>query len=139
MTAMQISIAGWQSQGLRCPDVNVNLRAGEGVPFHVAFLQMPNGTGKTTTLDLLKAALSGEAERWDETAVRGLRRRGESHAGGNFKVKLLVDGRPLTFEIDLDFENGRALCLTTRPGSGGVHRRWAPPPEMRRFLDRSFL
>ena len=136
---MRISIAGWQSQGLRCPDVNVDLRTGEGVPFHVAFLQMPNGTGKTTTLDLLKAALSGEAERWDEAVVRGLRRRGETHAGGNFKVKLLVDGRPLTFEIDLDFENGRATCLTTRPGSGGVHRRWAPPPEMRRFLDRSFL
>lgn len=136
---MRISIAGWQSEGLRCPDVNVDLRAGEGVPFHVAFLQMPNGTGKTTTLDLLKAAMSGEAERWDEAAVRGLRRRGETHAGGNFKVKLLVDGRPLTFEIDLDFENGRATCLTTRPGSGGIHRRWAPPPEMRRFLDRSFL
>lgn len=136
---MRINIAGWQSQGLRCPDVNVDLRTGEGNPFHVAFLQMPNGTGKTTTLDLLKAALSGEAERWDEAVVRGLRRRGETHAGGNFKVKLLVDGRPLTFEIDLDFENGRALCLTTRPGSGGVLRGWAPPPEMRRFLDRSFL
>jgi DNA sulfur modification protein DndD len=136
---VRINIAGWSCEGLRCPDVDIDLRKADGLPFHVAFLQMPNGTGKTTTLDLLKAALSGEAASWDEAMVRGVRRRGDENESGSFKVKLLVDGRPLTFEIDFDFENGRALCYTTRPGSGGVRSGWLPPPEMRRFLDISFL
>ncbi len=136
---MKINIAGWSCQGLRCPDVDIDLRSSDGVPAHVAFVQMPNGTGKTTTLDLLKGALSGEAARWNETVVRGLRRRGETNANGTFKVRLLVDGKSLTFELDFDFENGRVICLTTRPGSGGVHRRYQPPTEMLRFLHPSFL
>lgn len=136
---MEISIAGWSSQGLRCPDVDVDLRADGGKPAHVAFVQMPNGTGKTTTLDLLKGALSGEATRWDEATVRGLRRRGETNPTGMFKVRLLVDGKPLTFELDFDFENGRVVCLTTRPGSGGVQRGYLPPPELLRFFHPLFL
>lgn len=136
---MKINIAGWSCRGLRCPDVDIDLRSSKGIPAHVTFLQMPNGTGKTTTLDLLKGALSGEAERWDESVVRGLRRRGETNATGTFKVRLLVDGKSLTFELDFDFDNGRVVCLTTRPGSGGINRRWRPPPEMLRFLHPSFL
>lgn len=136
---MRINIAGWSCRGLRCPDVDIDLREPDGAPFHVAFLQMPNGTGKTTTLDLLKAALSGEAERWNDTRIRGLRRRDATNATGDFKVRLLVDGKPLTFELDFDFENGRVTCVTTRPGSGGMTKRWAPPLEMRRFLAPKFL
>ena len=136
---VRINIAGWTCKGLRCPDVDIDLREGGEAPPHIAFLQMPNGTGKTTTLELLKAALSGEGADWDDVQVRGLRRRGETNAAGSFKVKLLVDGKPLTFELDFDFENGRAICRTTKPGSGGIVNRWAPPQEMRRFLDSSFL
>ena len=136
---MRISIVGWSCRGLRCPDVDIDLRQGDGTPYHVSFVQMPNGTGKTTTLDLLKASLSGDIEGWDVGDVRKLRRRGADNPGGTFKVKLLVDGRPLTFESDFDFDNGRVVCLTTRPGSGGVRQGWDPPPEVRRFLERSFL
>jgi len=136
---MRINISGWSSRGLRCPDVDIDLRQADGTPFHAAFLQMPNGTGKTTTLELLKATLSGEAVNWDDTKVRSFLRRGATNPSGQFIIKLLVDGKPLTFELDLDFEHGRATCATTRPGSGGIGKGWAPPPEMRRFLARSFL
>jgi DNA sulfur modification protein DndD len=136
---MRINISGWSSRGLRCPDVDIDLRGGDGTPFHAVFLQMPNGTGKTTTLELLKATLSGEAVDWDDTRVRSFRRRGATNQSGQFKVKLLVDGKPLTFELELEFEYGRATCVTTRPGSGGIGKGWTPPPEMRRFLARSFL
>ena len=136
---MRINISGWTSRGLRCPDVDIDLRKDGDAPYHAVFLQMPNGTGKTTTLELLKSTLSGEAVDWDDTRVRSFRRRGATNASGQFKVKLLVDGKPLTFELDLDFEYGRATCSTTRPGSGGLGKGWSPPAEMRRFLARSFL
>ncbi len=136
---MRINISGWSSRGLRCPDVDIDLRETDGTPFHAVFLQMPNGTGKTTTLELLKATLSGEAVDWDDVKVRSFRRRGATNMTGHFKVKLLVDGKPLTFELELEYEYGRATCVTTRPGSGGIGKGWAPPPEMRRFLARSFL
>jgi DNA sulfur modification protein DndD len=136
---MKINIAGWSSEGLRCPDVEIDVRDASGEPYPVTLLQMPNGTGKTTTLELLKATLSGEGGEWDDAKVREFRRKDATNSNGSFKVKLLVDEQPVTFELELDFENGRVRCLTTRPGSGGVVRGWKPPQAIRRFVDASFL
>lgn len=136
---MRINLTGWSSEGLRCPDVTVDFRVDDGVPAHVSLVQMPNGTGKTTTLALLKATLSGEGRNWDASTVRSLRRKDDDRTSGQFVVRLLIDGRPLTIELALDYENGRATCRTTNPGSGGIVNKWSPPPNVRRFLDRAFL
>ena len=48
---MNIEIKGWKSEGLRCPDVDFNLDKNKRL---ITLIQMPNGTGKTTTLKLLK-------------------------------------------------------------------------------------
>lgn len=136
---MRINLAGWSSEGLRCPDVSVDFRVDGGAPAHVALVQMPNGTGKTTTLTLLKATLSGEGAGWDASIVRSMRRKDDARTSGQFVVKLLIDGRPLTIELALDFESGRATCRTTNPGSGGIVNKWSPPPSVRRFLNRAFL
>lgn len=136
---MRINLVGWSCEGLRCPDVSVDFRVDGGAPAHVSLVQMPNGTGKTTTLALLKGTLSGEAARWDAASVRKLRRLGDDRAAGSFTVRLSVEGRPLAIELALDFENGRATCRTSNPGSGGIVNKWSPPPNVRRFLERSFL
>lgn len=136
---MQISLAGWASSGLRSPDIEVDLKGDSGAPARVALVQMPNGTGKTTTLELLRAALTGSATEWSPAQVRELRRPGTDNDSGNFRVTLLVDGKPLTFELLLDFEAGSASYRTTLPSSGGVVRRWDPPAAMLQFLTRSFL
>jgi ABC-type branched-subunit amino acid transport system ATPase component len=49
---MKIELFGWSSRGLRCPDVDVELTL-HGKVAPVSLIQMPNGTGKTTTLDCL--------------------------------------------------------------------------------------
>ena len=134
---MRIEIAGWESEGLRCPDVAVDLRRAGQVP-PVSLVQMPNGTGKTTTLELLNAALSGSAQDWKPEQVRGYRR-GREGAVGRFKVTLLVDGKPLSIELSLDYSTGRASYRSTSPGSGGVVPVWRVPPAMTRFLKPEFL
>ena len=55
---MRIEIAGWRGEGLRCPDIAVDLVRDGRIP-QVSLVQMPNGTGKTTTLELLNATLNG--------------------------------------------------------------------------------
>ena len=54
---MELKIISWESKGLRCPDGKVNLRENGYKRFN--FIQMPNGTGKTTYLELIQYALSG--------------------------------------------------------------------------------
>ena len=135
---MRIDIAGWQSIGLRCPDVSVELIRENQVP-QISLIQMPNGTGKTTTLELLNATLSGSAEHWDAEEVINYRRKQDNRTHGQFKVTLLVDGSPLSVELILNFETGKASYKSTSPGSGGVVQRWSVPPSVNRFLRPEFL
>jgi DNA sulfur modification protein DndD len=136
---VRISLQGWSAKGLRAPDIDIDLTDADGEPARVALVQMPNGTGKTTTLELLRAALSGEASEWTPAQIRELRRPGESNDEGHFRVTLLVDGKPVTFEILFDFEAGSAAYRTTTSSSGGVKRGWVPPPTILQFLNRAFL
>lgn len=136
---MQVNLAGWTSRGLRCPDITIDLTGRHGSPAQVALIQMPNGTGKTTTLSLLRAALTGRAMQWKPDEIRELRRPGANNDTGEFRVTLHVDGKPLTFELSLDFEAGTAAYRTTRSSSGGVVRRWDPPAAMLKFLTPEFL
>lgn len=136
---MKISLGGWSSRGLRCPDVDVSLLNADGKPARVALIQMPNGTGKTTTLELLRRTLTGQGDRWTPQEVRALRRPGEDNEDGSFKVTLLMDERPLTIEMTLDFEEGTVAYGTTWPGSGGLQRRYNPPPAILKFLTPAFL
>ncbi|WP_156913593.1 ATP-binding protein [Mesorhizobium sp. WSM3224] len=136
---MRISLSGWASNGLRCPDVEIKLAGKSGEPAKVALVQMPNGTGKTTTLELIRATLTGQASTWPPTRIRDYRRPGDNRDKGEFRVALLLDRRPLTIELILDFENGTASYRTTTPGSGGVVGRWQPPPSVLKFLTPDFL
>ncbi|MGX5832448.1 hypothetical protein [Mesorhizobium sp. 43Arga] len=136
---MRISLNGWASSGLRCPDVEIKLAGKSGDPAKVALVQMPNGTGKTTTLELIRATLTGQASTWPPTRIRDYRRPGDNQDKGEFRVALLLDRRPLTIELILDFENGTASYRTTTPGSGGVVGRWQPPPSILKFLTPDFL
>ncbi|MES2096824.1 MAG: hypothetical protein V4459_08680 [Pseudomonadota bacterium] len=135
---MKINLLGWSSEGMRCPDVRVDLADGMQAS-RVSLVQMPNGTGKTTTLTLLEAAMNGAATKWSETEVRDMRRAGDDRHKGSFVVRLAMDGKPLTFELVLDFQRGVASYRTTNPGSGGVQPTWSPPPSVRRFLKPEFL
>src|SRR5690349_19557196 len=96
---MRIDLLGWSSKGLRCPDADIDLRRAGGKLPKVSLIQMPNGTGKTTTLELLKAALSGAAQHWDADYIRDFRRSGETHRHGVFRVDLLIAGRPASWEL----------------------------------------
>jgi len=135
---MKIELAGWESKGLRCPDVSIDLTDGDTIS-PVTLIQMPNGTGKTTTLTLIRAAMNGEANNWNSERIKRLRRSDESHSEGQFILHLRIDDRPLTFQLKLDFEIGTAQYFTTAPGSGGIKQGWEPPINVRRFLDNRFV
>lgn len=135
-----IKILGWKAQGLRCPDHEINCCDDQGEANKITLIQMPNGTGKTTTLSLLRAALSGlaQAELWDRARVNEFRKKnGGVDLTGRFEVKLLLNTRRATIVMDFDFERGRVDYKTTYgPGQrAGFH----PPADFRRFLNPNFV
>ena len=134
---MEIKVCGWESRSLRCPDLKVELITSEDSNT-VSIIQMPNGTGKTSTLELLRAALSGEARNWSSAKIFEFRALDGSE-DGYFRVDLLVDSRALVFELSLDFDSGKARYSTTSPMIGGRRSGWEPPSEVRRFLHKDFV
>src|SRR5690554_1560113 len=126
-------LLGWKSQGLRCPDHEINCADQDGIPYSVCLIQMPNGTGKTTTLALLRAALSGSATNWDPHTISEFRKKDSSDENGYFEVRLSLNGRRATIITEFDFENSRVSYKTTHgPGRrDGFH----PPSDFRRFMN----
>lgn len=136
---MDIKIRGWSSKGFRCPDVSLDLLSDSGDIADVSFIQMPNGTGKTTTLTLLRAALSGEAENWKNEEIKQLRK----HAGivrlGEFTLHLDLNGELLSFQLVVDFENCEVTYNTSSPLIGGTLKGWSPPNSLKPFLNTKFI
>lgn len=132
-----MQLLGWKARGLRCPDHEIDCCKPNGQPYKVCLVQMPNGTGKTTTLTLLRAALSGTAAQWDPERVRNFRKKGSTSSEGSFEVSLLLNGKRTTIVMNFEFESGRVQYKTTR--DHGQVNRFNPPTQFRRFMDPNFV
>lgn len=138
MTAV-MRILGWKAQGFRCPDHEISCTDSEDQPFRVSLIQMPNGTGKTTTLALLRAALSGAAidTSWDRRKIAEFQKGNSGSAKGRFEVLLLLNNRRATIFMDFDFENGRVSYRTTH--ASGQIDGFNPTSDFRRFMNEGFV
>ena len=137
---IDIRILSWSATGFRCPDYNVSLKNGDS-PYHVSLIQMPNGTGKTTTLSLLRAALSGQGEHWKPQDVAALKRDGDENSSGEFWVKLQFGHKEITFELIADFQTNKISYRTSVSNLGdnsepesGMEMGHCPPRQLRPFL-----
>ena len=133
-----LRIMGWKAEGLRCPDHEIDLIENRERPFHVTLIQMPNGTGKTTTLELLRAALSGNLEGREESAdIRRFRKRDSDSDRGAFEVRLQLDDKPFTVILEFDFALGQVEYKTT--WRSGQEPGFRPPRPLRRFMNEAFV
>ena len=137
--AAVMRILGWKAEGLRCPDHEIVCCSNNDDTYAVTLVQMPNGTGKTTTLELLRGALSGSADnnRWDAERVREFQKRAGNRNDGYFEVRLLFNERRVTIRMVFDFESGRITYKTTR--GAGQQDGFEPPREFGRFLNENFV
>ena len=142
--AVVIKVAGWSAEGLRCPDHQVSFLKDGQNSYPVSLIQMPNGTGKTTTLELLRAALSGDAltgkgsaQEWDADKVQSYKKRNSQSSRGRFQIILICDTRRLTITMDFDFDDGIVRYSTTLPS--GNREGFHPPRDVMKFFEANFV
>ena len=135
---MNLKIEGWDCVGLRCPDVSVSLRNESDVS-KIALVLMPNGTGKTTMLQLIKATLSGSARSWKQSQIREYQRYEDEKEKGFFTLKLRKGDQRLSIRLELDFVSGNASYQTTFSGTGGMRKGYQPPEDVERLLKENFV
>ena len=135
--ANNIKLIGWSCRGFRSPDHEVELLNDKGLPYHVSLIQMPNGTGKTTTLELLRLTLSGAATSCSHQYIKDFAKSTESAQPGVMEVRLLFDNKPITFIMTFDFLQGKAEYKTTY--KSGQSSGFVPPQEIKKFLNPDFI
>lgn len=114
---MDVRILGWRYQNIRgMRDVTIDL--GDQPP-RWTLIQMPNGTGKTTTLTLMRVALSDE-----ELSAPNIRsfRPDDQTDTGEFQLRLSVDGERCWLFVKFDYDTGTLRRFTSRAATdaGGL-------------------
>lgn len=115
---MDVRLTGWKARNLRGGLRDVEIDLGDP-PCRWTLIQMPNGTGKTTTMELLRATLTGQE--LPTPVVRALRA-DDSVETGSFEARLLVDGKSYRLQLDLDFRDGSATPWTVQEKERGGGR-----------------
>ena len=132
---MELKVVGWRYENIRggIRDAVISL---DDQP-RWTLVQMPNGTGKTTTMTLMRAVLTGTELTGDQIAA--LRADDETERG-LFELRLLVDDKPHRLELELDFVARQARYWTTRTAlqGGGREEGWHLPPLLRKLLTPEF-
>jgi len=129
---MEVRLTGWRSKNIRggLRDLDIDLGSD---PRRWTLVQMSNGTGKTTTMDLLRSTLTGRALSTPE--VRAFRA-DDLVETGLFEARLVVDDRPIRLQMELDFRDGSVSYWTVRAETrgGGREEGRAVPSELRELL-----
>ena len=144
---MKVSIKSWQTENLRCPDMEVDLTSNGKIP-KVSLIQMPNGTAKSTLLELMKISLSGDPLKPSEVAE--FQDPKTSPTKGFFELVLNLDDRSKKGDISLklffDFKNKSIKYQTNNSAfkddndtSSGVDNNYNPPNELRPYLQKQII
>lgn len=126
---MNIKVLGWGYENIRrIYTLDVDLLDTQGRLPHVSLIMMRNGTGKTTTIKLMRAVLSGCAMDWSSEEVRKYKPTEGNYVDGKFYLKVKFNEDIYQIVLLLDYENGIASYETTRTGvTGGVELEWKVP------------
>ncbi len=134
---MNLNLLGWKNEGLRCPDFNVELnKKGNNSK---SFFQMPNGTGKTTTLELLKKTLYKHEFKSNEIEDYKPKKKNELKKEGYFEAKYSLEGKIFYIKINFNFENKTATYSSSLTDAGGYKAEFILPKEITNIVDKELI
>lgn len=82
------------------------------------FIMMANGTGKTTTMTLIKGLLDGSASQWSISKVKSFAPTTTNGDNGEFSITVKFDERQYKYFLSLDYQKGTAKIETLAPPKG---------------------
>lgn len=90
------------------------------------FIMIANGTGKTTTMSLIKGVFDGTANNWDSSTVKTYAPTTVSSNNGEFSIKVKFDEKIYQYFIVLDYAAGTARIETAAMPKGRENGRILP-------------
>lgn len=82
------------------------------------FIMMANGTGKTTTMELIKGLFDGTATTWSAAKVRSFAPTLIEADTGEFSITVKFDDRQYKYFLALNYKDGTIQAATSAPPKG---------------------
>jgi hypothetical protein len=121
-------------------NLTIDLCDNSGWPKHISLIQMPNGTGKTTTMELIRYCFNKGAMDLKEYDVVSFKPPHDPEAkSGKFQVKLSIDGKIKVVTIRFDYETGTATYTTSSRETNGEVSGLKLGSEMEAWLGKNFV
>lgn len=144
---MKVSIKSWETENLRCPDMKVDLMLDGKLP-RVSLIQMPNGTAKSTLLELMQICLSGSELKPEQ--VKDFKDPTGNPLKGFFELVLSLHDKSkkgdISMKLFFDFQRNSYRYQTNNSDfkdeddiSSGVDNVYNPPNELRPYLQKQII
>jgi len=138
---MDLKITGIRYENIReFKEVELEFTNGSpGNPHHISLVQMPNGTGKTTTMNLIRILLLGQ--KMDQEQVRSFQPSDFDAIEGAFELDFVSSGDPFTLRLELDYEVGDHSYRHIKPQEvgGGEMAGHFLPNELNNIITEDFV
>jgi len=107
----------------------------------IALIQMPNGTGKTTTMELIRYCFNGEAEKLSSEKIIGFKPLRFEAKEGEFSLKLSLDNATIVVGLIINYEKPSIEYYTvnSKKEGGGREKGWHLPREVRAIMVKKFV
>ncbi len=116
---MKMSIIEFEYRNIRkISSLKISFLNNEGNVIENSFIMMANGTGKTTTMSLIKGLLDGTAAEWTPAEVKSYSPTLTSAECGEFSMTVKFNDKIYKYFLSLDYMNGVAKIETLAPPSG---------------------
>lgn len=124
---MKMTIISFEYSNIRkFSDIKVLFTDSTGKLYKNNFIMMGNGTGKTTTITLIKGLLDGSADAWSPEFVRSFAPASRSDCNGKFEIKVKFDEKTYIYILNLNYVSGKADIQCTTSAQGGLGPRTFP-------------
>lgn len=90
----------------------------DGTIIKNSFIMMANGTGKTTTMELIKGLFDGTATRWTAAKVRSFSPTLTEADTGEFSITVKLDDRQYKYFLSMNYKDGTIQVETSAPPKG---------------------
>ena len=116
---MKMSILEFEYKNIRkISSLRISFLNNDGDVIKNNFVMMANGTGKTTTMTLIKGLLDGSAKNWPVDYVKSFAPTTTTGDKGEFSITVKFDEKQYKYFLSLDYVNGIAKIETQAPPKG---------------------
>lgn len=137
---MKMSILGIEYKNIRkISDLKLSFVDAAGNVINNSFVMMANGTGKTTTMELLKGLLDGTAVEWNASEVKSFAPTTRVSDKGEFSITVKFDERQYKYFLCLDYRMGVAIIYTTTMENGGYEEGRHLPDSLKDIFSSEFV